>query len=374
MSEKDSQTGAEAKGASANWWENDEYSEGEYVPGGISATSDSSAESGTPQNDDAARRAEREAASGPSTQAMQAVSVEPPTEALLVGTTGAQATAALPLSASADASEPDTTSALREAKSGTEGKDVPGVMGESTLRASLESKPVFPRVLQWLVAIATPLVLLVGAIRAVASGGFLWLEYHRPGFPADFFGFTTDQRMTYGSYGLDYINNFAGREYLGGLVTPDGKPLFRPEEVDHMVDVQALVHLAYLLGAIALVVMLISFAVLRSRYAGGIRRGLFAGAWVTLGLFAVLGTLGAIGWENFFTSFHEVFFSHGNWQFYLDDTLIRLYPPQFWVDSAIVIAALVFIVCVTILICTWPTRARRERSRAQQAQREFRLS
>lgn len=273
------------------------------------------------------------------------------------------------------APEPETTR-----YKDTEDLDVPGVTSETTLKAALETKPVFPRVLQWVVAILTPLLLVVLAIRSVASGGFLWLEYNRPGFPKDQFGFSDDQRMTFGSYGLNFINSFAGRDYLGGLMTPNGVQstggvkLFREEEVGHMADVQSLVHLAYLLGVIAAVIMAISFLVLRARYSGGIRRGLFAGAWVTLGLFGALGTLAVLGWERFFTDFHRLFFSGGNWEFFLDDTLIRLYPPQFWMDSALTLAGIVLVPVLLILILAWPTRARRERSKLRQAEREFRLS
>jgi hypothetical protein len=51
------------------------------------------------------------------------------------------------------------------------------------------AKPVLPRFLQVLLAIFYPVVLLVLAVRAVTSPLFLWVEYHRPGFPGDGYGF-----------------------------------------------------------------------------------------------------------------------------------------------------------------------------------------
>ena len=45
--------------------------------------------------------------------------------------------------------------------------------------------------------------------------------------------------------------------------------------------------------------------------------------------------------------------------FALEDTLIRLFPGQFWIDAGLVIAALVLITAVVTLILTWPTRRRR---------------
>ena len=45
-----------------------------------------------------------------------------------------------------------------------------------------------------------------------------------------------------------------------------------------------------------------------------------------------------------------------------DDTLIRLFPEQFWTDSAVTIAVLVLAATILTLVATWPTKARRDRS------------
>ena len=69
--------------------------------------------------------------------------------------------------------------------------------------------------------------------------------------------------------------------------------------------------------------------------------------------------LAVLGWEQFFTDFHRIFFANGTWTFSLQDTLIRLFPGQFWVDAGIVIGALVLLASLLTLILTWPTRKRR---------------
>jgi hypothetical protein len=69
--------------------------------------------------------------------------------------------------------------------------------------------------------------------------------------------------------------------------------------------------------------------------------------------------LAILGWEQFFTEFHRLFFANGTWTFSLQDTLIRLFPGQFWVDAGIVIGALVLLISLVTLILTWPTRKRR---------------
>jgi integral membrane protein (TIGR01906 family) len=225
--------------------------------------------------------------------------------------------------------------------------------------SAANAKPVAPRVMQVLLAIIYPLILLILAVRAVTSPLFLWVEYNRPGFPGDGYGFSTDDRMTYGSYAVDYLSNWAGPRYLGDLVHRGGEKLFKDGEVSHMADVKAVILSTFGAGAVLLLLALIAILYLRRRSTGGIRRGLFAGSIITLALILGLGTLAALGWQQFFTEFHRVFFAEGSWTFSLDDTLIRLFPSQFWIDAGIVIAGLVLVASIVTLVLTWPTRRRR---------------
>ncbi|NMR28268.1 TIGR01906 family membrane protein [Arthrobacter sp. SF27] len=227
---------------------------------------------------------------------------------------------------------------------------------------AVNAKPPAGRILQVMLAVFFPFLLIIGAIRAVCTPLFLWIEYHRPGFPADSFGFSTEDRMTYGSYTVDYLLNWAGPRYLGGLVGPDGEQLFLDSEVGHMADVKTVIMGAWIAGAVMLVLAVLAVIYLARTYPGGIRRGLFAGSAATLILIIVLGVLGALNWQGFFTAFHGVFFADGTWTFFVDDTLIRLFPAQFWMDAGIVIAVLVLMVSSLVLAFTWPTKSRRERS------------
>ncbi|WP_254678889.1 TIGR01906 family membrane protein [Arthrobacter sp. 24S4-2] len=221
------------------------------------------------------------------------------------------------------------------------------------------TKPVLPRVMQVLLAAFYPVILLVLAVRAVTSPLFLWVEYNRPGFPGDGYGFSTDDRMTYGSYAVDYLSNWSGPRYLGELVNRSGDPLFQQGEVSHMADVKLVILSAFGAGALLILLSIVAMIYLRRRSTGGVRRGLFAGSIVTLVIILGLGTLAVLGWEQFFTEFHRIFFANGTWTFSLEDTLIRLFPGQFWVDAGIVIGALVLIASIVTLILTWPTRKRR---------------
>lgn len=224
---------------------------------------------------------------------------------------------------------------------------------------AVSAKPVLARVLQVLVAVFFPIIVIAAAIRAVTSPLFLWFEYNRPGFPADRFGFDQEERMTYASYTMDYLLNFAGPEYLGGLVDAGGDPLFATDEVGHMADVKMVIQLTFLAALILALVSVISIIYLARRYPGGVRRALFAGAVVTLVLIGVVAVLAALGWQRFFAAFHSVFFADGTWTFAADDTLIRLFPGQFWIDAGIAVAAVILIISAVTLLATWPTKRRR---------------
>nr|WP_294456580.1 TIGR01906 family membrane protein [uncultured Rothia sp.] len=240
---------------------------------------------------------------------------------------------------------------------------------------AVEDTPRFLKLRATLIALTVPLTVLMIAIRAVASAPFLWLEYHRPGFPEDSYGYYLVERMRLGSYGVDYINNFAPREYLARVTTgADNTLAFTEAEVNHMHDVKWVLLIATVAVAALFLLTLISSISLRERAPGTIRRSLFCGAWITLGLIAVLGVVGVFGWEWLFTTFHQVFFPQGNWEFSVRSSLIRLYPPQFWIDAAIAVAVLVAAQITLLLVTTWPTKYRKLKAeRRRQERQELRV-
>ena len=240
---------------------------------------------------------------------------------------------------------------------------------------AVEDTPRFIKLRATLIALTVPLTVLMIAIRAVASAPFLWLEYHRPGFPKDSYGYYLTERMRLGSYGVDYINNFAPREYLARVTTgADNTLAFTEAEVNHMHDVKWVLLIATVAVAALFLITLFSSISLRERAPGTIRRSLFCGAWITLGLIAVLGVVGVFGWEWLFTTFHQVFFPQGNWEFSIRSSLIRLYPPQFWIDAAIAVAVLVAAQITLLLVTTWPTKYRKLKAeRRRQERQELRV-
>lgn len=224
-------------------------------------------------------------------------------------------------------------------------------MNSSATAAGPARRARFVRLQQVFLALAFPVLLLGLGVRLVATPAFLWLAYHRPGFPPDHWGMSLTERTTYGSYGLDYVMNFAPPEYLGGLVDDEGGMLFTPAEVAHMHDVQGVIQWGFAITVILLLLSVLSCVYLRRRSPGSASGALFFGSWLSVVLLVACAVAAVFAWQWFFAVFHSLFFDSGTWTFRITDTLIRLYPTQFWTDAALLIAVVVVVgAFVTMLV------------------------
>lgn len=204
------------------------------------------------------------------------------------------------------------------------------------------------KVLTWLLALMVPAVLIGIGVRLLLTPIYLELEYRMPGFPADDYGFSTQERLRWGGHGIAYLLNGEPPSYLGNLRFENGGPVFTDRELQHMQDVQRVVGRALDIWDLMVTAMLVlALVAWRAGRMPAYRKGLRLGGWLTLaiaGIAALLGTIGASGsgtlfWE-FFSAFHGVFFSGDSWLFAYSDTLIRLYPLRFWQDSVLYIGVL----------------------------------
>jgi integral membrane protein (TIGR01906 family) len=201
------------------------------------------------------------------------------------------------------------------------------------------------RILAWLITILIPLALTFLGLRLLLTHAFPQVEYRTPGFPPDDYGFTLQERLHWGSLSIDYLVNNADISFLGNLTFPDGSPLFNERELSHMHDVKNVVQAVLWIGY-ATWIFLLGLG-LWARFGGWwpeFRRGLQRGGWLMVGLVVVLGIFGATSFWQFFTLFHDLFFSAGSWQFQYSDTLIRLFPLPFWED-AVLFAGVLDVAC-----------------------------
>lgn len=215
--------------------------------------------------------------------------------------------------------------------------------------------PSIPKIVVVLGAILTliyPILTVLIMVRLVMSPLFLQIEYNRSGFPDDYYGFTREDRLTYAPYALDYLINGEPLTYLSDLTFADGSPLYNARELEHMDDVQAVTRTAFLVailsGLAALAITIYLARMMRNTLIRALRRG----AVILLVILASIIILVIANWDRFFTLFHQLFFAEGTWVFLYSDTLIRLFPEQFWFDAAITIGGLSALVAVITLVIT----------------------
>jgi len=186
----------------------------------------------------------------------------------------------------------------------------------------------------WITTLLVPVVLLFIALRIVASDFFLDVEYRLPHFPVDSYGFTTAQRLEYASLCLRYLNTNADIRLLADLTFENGSPLFNARELSHMEDVKAVFVPVTNIGlGLTLILFGLLLVAQRRPWRADIIAGIRRGAWLTLVLIAILGLFAALSFWTFFESFHALFFEGDSWMFLYSDTLIRLFPLQFWQDA-----------------------------------------
>jgi integral membrane protein (TIGR01906 family) len=196
---------------------------------------------------------------------------------------------------------------------------------------------------------SVPVLLVLMGVRLAMTPLFLTFEYTRADFPADFYGMKTDERMTYAPYAVEYLLNDAPVSFLGDLRFPDGSPLFNMRELGHMRDVKAVTQSAFAV-AMTLGLVWIAGAFLFRRQPTRIGQILIYGGLVTIGLIAAIVIAVVVNWDFFFTGFHQIFFEGGTWQFAYSDTLIRLFPEQFWFDAALLIGGFTLIGAVLLIL------------------------
>ena len=202
-------------------------------------------------------------------------------------------------------------------------------------------KTTFPTILSYLVSLFVPIALIGTALRIMLSPIFINIEYRMPYFPADYYGFTQQDRLRWAPFALKYLVNNSDISYLGDLKFDDGVPLYNERELSHMADVKNVVRSALNAWMVSLAILIV-LAIFAYRgkwmpdYINGLRRG---GIWM-IGLAVVLGLIVGVGivadpnvFEQFFIFFHSIFFKGDSWLFEFSDTLIRLFPIRFWEDA-----------------------------------------
>jgi integral membrane protein (TIGR01906 family) len=179
--------------------------------------------------------------------------------------------------------------------------------------------------------LSLPFFLALTSILPLISRPFLRLQYARPDVPAST-KFSPQQRLALAEAAFYYPFSNEDIDYLGDLKGVDGLPVFNERELAHMVDVQVFAHrglvLDLLLGVLVAASLgtLASLPQLRARLPGY----LFAASLVAPGLAVAALVVVPLQFRWFMVAFHQLFFVGDTWLFPRTDTLIQLFPEQFW--------------------------------------------
>lgn len=193
-----------------------------------------------------------------------------------------------------------------------------------------------------LIVISIPFFLLMTAIRLLLFPIYNQLEYQRPGFPPDSYGFSLQDRLKWSGISLDYLVNGESIEFLEKQKLDETTPLFNERELSHMLDVKNLVQLMLIVWPlIGIFILATGIVAMRNGWLALYWQAVSRGGWASAGLILAILTAVVVSFNALFTGFHRIFFSGDTWLFLYSDSLIRLFPLPFWQDAFIVMGAMV---------------------------------
>jgi len=206
--------------------------------------------------------------------------------------------------------------------------------------------PPFLGRIHFMIVVLIPFVLTIGAILLVIQLDFPAWEYGR--IQADQYGWSQVERLELAHETLTFIRSRKPVDValteMAAVKLPDGEAfLYNSRELEHMRDVKWWTDLFRTVFPFLLLLVVSGTAVIEVKDHKLLRDVALQGGWLTLILVGGTGCLMYSAWDFFFAKFHELMFPVGSYTFEWTDSLIRLFPPKFWIDFGAVIVGLVLL-------------------------------
>ena len=212
------------------------------------------------------------------------------------------------------------------------------------------------RILKLFLILLIPILIITAAVRLLATDKFLAFEYGKASFPSDPFGFTNQQRFILASTNIHYVRTHLPNDELSKQ-TLNGTPVYNPREISHMVDVRAVFQSIFQVWQAAFILVLFfGFMLWQKGEWKMLASAIQSGGLLTSGFILSIGLLAVFAWQFWFEMFHLFFFKPGSWLFSYSDTLIRLFPMEFWFDATLNISILSLIGGLIIALIGWQWR------------------
>jgi integral membrane protein (TIGR01906 family) len=206
------------------------------------------------------------------------------------------------------------------------------------------------KVTHWLLAIGVVLWVGFGLFAASIHPAYPNFEYTRDSFPEDRYGWTDEERRDLALVAVDYLRRPEPAAEIIYLLEEQVKPgtnepLYNESEIGHMLDVKIVADnfVRRLAGIGFLLVVVCAGILLWQKQTPLLFSGIQRGGMILTLILVGIGLFIGIGWQTFFTLFHELLFPPGTWSFPLDDSLIRLFPDKFWFDYGVITSTVVLI-------------------------------
>ena len=195
------------------------------------------------------------------------------------------------------------------------------------------------KMLKSLTILLVTIFIVGGAVQLLASDPYLAFEYGKTSFPPDPFGYTQQERFDLASSNIHYLRAHLPSDVLSNRTLLGGAPVYNPREVLHMADVQAVFQsVSRVWLATFTLLLLIGLILWQQGERQTLASAIQSGGLLTSGIILTIALLALFAWQFWFNMFHLFFFKPGSWLFSYSDTLIRLFPVEFWFDATLTIS------------------------------------
>lgn len=209
------------------------------------------------------------------------------------------------------------------------------------------------KILKLFIIVLIPILIIITAVRLLATDQYLAFEYGKASFPPDPFGFTQQQRFDLASYSIHYVRAHLPNNALSKQ-TLNGAPVYNPREVSHMADVRTVFQRIFQVWQVTFIVLLLmGFILWQKRERRILGSAIQWGGLLTTGIILFVGLFAIFAWQSWFSTFHLFFFEPGSWLFSYPDILIRLFPAEFWFDATMTISILSLAAGLLLALIDW---------------------
>lgn len=222
----------------------------------------------------------------------------------------------------------------------------------------MTSTKVLPGLGHLVVALAVVILLPASNVLLLMQPGFVTFEYGRPGFPPAE-RYAPWERLMLARDTVRFLTSRDPCGLLRGMRHGD-EPVYNEREVQHLLDVVAVLNGLRWAWRLASAVLLVGLAgaIVRPGWRRPYARGALSGAVFVLAVLGAILFTALLDFDWFFVRFHRVFFAADTWLFAYEDSLIQFYPVEFWVDATAILggATLLQAMVVAGLAYAWLAR------------------